>query len=96
MERQSARQGIDFSMAYSITARSTAQAPHRVAQECKHGNALDYSDRNYLVDQPVGNCQECLDELSEAINLPSTTMIDAAEHRDDPYGIFFLHCPDDE
>ena len=74
-------------MAYSITARSTAQAPHRVhvAKECKHGNALDYSA-----------CQECLDELSEAINLPSTTMIDAAEHRDDPYGIFFLHCPDAE
>jgi hypothetical protein len=88
-ERKSVRQGIDFSMSYTITARRPPKPVARVQQVCKHGNALDYSRRNYMIDQPETRCQDCLEENMEAINLPNTQHIDAAEHRDDPYGIFF-------
>ena len=42
-----------------------------------------------MIDQPETKCHNCLEENMEAINLPNTQHVDAAEHRDDPYGIFF-------
>ena len=61
-ERKSVRQDIDFSMSYTITARRPPEPTARVQQVCKHGNALDYSRRNYKIDQPETKCQDCLKE----------------------------------